>query len=464
MNGNEALSGNEKGAAVPSGDAQARKVAGDLLYKKGRINEAISAYLSAIEADLDYSPAYRALGRAFSTAGGFEEALAAYREGLDVDPNDLEILVAMARLLAKLNRIDESKAAHARAASINPNAAAIHEALGEIMQHSRDLKAAIESFRRAVAIDPSLDSAWFHQGVALAQLGRFEEATDCFRRVLALHPDSVPAYFQLVNTGKFVGAPAIQRLTELLNNPDLPTYGRIPAGFALGKLLDDAHRYDEAFARYSEANLLVKQSKAAAGERFDPQSFGAQVKQMAEPLTREFFERRRDWGEPSEIPVFIVGMPRSGTTLVQQIAASHPQVHGAGELTDIGEIAISLGGTDVSSAALEWKPGPVKEAAKRHLRRLQEMNGAVCRIIDKMPGNAYRVGLIALLFPAARIIQCRRDARDNCLSYYFQWFSNGNIASYDPAHCAHEYLATERMLNHWRDVAPLRILDVQYET
>ena len=464
MIGDGAMSDSGRESASPLGDAKDRKNAGDVLFKKGRINEAIDAYLSAIEADPDHSPAYRGLARAFRMAGRFEEALAVYREGLDLDPNDIEIHTAMARLLASLHRIDESKAAHARAASINPNAAAIHEALGEIMQHSRDLKAAIESFRRAVAIDPSLDSAWFHQGVALAQLGRFEEATDCFRRVLALHPDSGFAYFQLVNACKVAGGPEIERLTKLLSNPDLQFHERIAAGFALGKLLDDADRYDEAFTRYSEANLLSKQSKAEAGERFDPQTFGAQVKQMVEPFTPEFFERRRDWGEPSEIPVFIVGMPRSGTTLVQQIAASHPQVHGAGELPDIHNIAKRFGGTDVMSIPLGWKPGPVKEAAQQYLQRLQTLNGEACRIIDKSPSNVYRVGLIALLFPGARIIQCRRDARDNCLSYHFQWFSRGNIASYDLAHCAHEYLATERMLNHWRDVAPLRILDVQYET
>jgi tetratricopeptide (TPR) repeat protein len=464
MSGDGAISGNEKESASPLGDAQARKIAADLLCKKGRINEAIDAYLSAIEADPDHSPAYRGLGSAFGQAGRFEEALAVYREGLDLDPNDIEIHTAMARLLASLHRIDESLAAHARAASINPNAALTHEALGEIMLRQLDPKAAIESFRRAVDIDPSLDGAWFHQGVALVQLGKFEEAADCFRRVLALRPDSAFSDLQLVNTGKVAGAPEIERLTKLLSNPDLLINDRIAAGFALGKLLDDADRYDEAFTRYSEANLLAKQSKAKKGERFDPETFGAQVKQMVEPLTREFFEQRRDWGEPSELPVFIVGMPRSGTTLVQQIAASHPQVHGAGELPDIHEIAKSFGGTDVLSIPLGWKPGPVKEAAQRHLRRLQAINADACRIIDKMPRNVYRVGLIALLFPGARIIQCRRDARDNCLSYYFQLFAGSNIASFDLAHCAHEYLATERMLNHWRDVAPLRILDVQYET
>jgi tetratricopeptide (TPR) repeat protein len=463
MNGDGAISGNGRGTASVLGDSPSRKIAGDLLCEKGQINEAIDAYLSALEADPDYLPVYRGLGRAFRMAERFEEALAVYREGLDLDPNDIEIHAAMAHLLVGLHRIDESKAAYARAASINPNAALTHQILGEIMLQSRDPKAAVESLRRAVAIDPGFDGAWFYLGIALGQLGRFEEAADCFRRLLALRPDSAAGYYELVNTGKAIGGAEMQRLAELLNNPDLPIYDRIVAGFALGKLLDDANRYDEAFACYSEANLLAKCRRLAAGERIDPQAFDAEVKQIVETFTPEFFEQRRDWGEPSEIPVFIVGMPRSGTTLVQQIAASHPQVHGAGELLDMQDIAKSLGGTDVLSIPLRWKRGPVKEAAKRHLQRLQSMNGEACRIIDKMPSNVYRIGMIALLFPAARIIQCRRDARDTCLSYYFQWFSEGNLASYDLAHCAHEYLATERMLAYWRNVAPLRILDVKYE-
>ena len=462
MNGDAAISGYARGTASVLGDAPSRKIAGDLLCEKGQINEAIDAYLSALEADPDYLPVYRGLGRAFRMAERFEEALAVYREGLELDPNDIEIHAAMACLLASLHRFDESKAAYARAASVDPNSALTHLALGEILVQSQDPKGAVESLRRAVAIDSSLDGAWFYLGRAFGQIGRFDEAAVCFRRLLALHPNLGPAYYELVNTGKAVGSPEIQRLTELLNNPDLPIYDRIPAGFALGKLLDDANRYDEAFARYSEANLLAKCSRLAAGERFDPQLFDAQVKRMVEPFTPEFFEQRRNWGEPSEIPVFIVGMPRSGTSLVQQIAASHPQVHGAGELPDINNIAKTLQGTGLSSP-LGWKRGPVKEAAKRHLQRLQSMNGQASRIIDKMPGNVYRIGLIALLFPAARIIQCRRDARDTCLSYYFQWFASGNLASYDLAHCAHEYLATERMLDYWRNVAPLRILDVKYE-
>jgi hypothetical protein len=243
----------------------------------------------------------------------------------------------------------------------------------------------------------------------------------------------------------------------------MPAVSRIDAGFALGKALDESGRYDEAFAHYAEANSLVKRFRASVGDRYDPRAVHRLNDQMFEVFTPNYFEQRRGWGEPSELPVFIVGMPRSGTTLVQQIAASHSLVHGAGELGDIADIAKTFGGSDVRSAALGWDRDSVKAVAQRHIQRLQALRGNAPRVIDKAPSNVHHLGLIALLFPSARVIFCRRDARDTCLSCYFQWFARGNTFSFDLAHCGHEYLATDRLMNHWRRTLPLAMLDVQYE-
>jgi hypothetical protein len=270
-------------------------------------------------------------------------------------------------------------------------------------------------------------------------------------------------YSNLVGTGRCGDVPALERLTGLLNDTSLPIDERIPACFALGKLLDDAERYDEAFARYAEANSLMKARQTASGWRLDPQAFRKQVEEMISVFTPEFFAERRGWGDASQLPVFVVGMPRSGTTLVQQIMASHPSVHGAGELSDLLAIARNLGGDDIRGAATGWQRQALGEAANCHLAHLQAMKPTATRIIDKMPSNVHRVGLIALLFPSARVIQCRRDARDTCLSCYFQLFIAGHEFSYDLADCAQEWLATERLMDHWRKISPLRILDVQYE-
>jgi hypothetical protein len=149
-------------------------------------------------------------------------------------------------------------------------------------------------------------------------------------------------------------------------------------------------------------------------------------------------------------------MPRSGTTLVEQIASSHPDVFGAGELRDIGNIAASLRVT-------ECERGPIKDAAGKQLDRLRVLGGSALRVIDKMPENVERLGLIATLFPSARVILCRRDPRDTCLSCFFQRFSAGNLFSFDLVQCGRHHVHTDRLIAHWLKVLPLRMLEVQYE-
>jgi tetratricopeptide (TPR) repeat protein len=372
----------------------------------------------------------------------------------------------MAAVLAEMQRFSEAMNAHGQLAALVPDAAITHEVLGNILLERQDAAAATDQFRRAVAINSNLDTAWHGLGIALQSQGNFDEAAKCFRRMLEICPRAGigVVYRHLFNTGSAAVSPAdIDELQIVLREPNIPAVSRVAAGFALGKALDEAGRFDEAFARYAEANSLVKQLRASVDDRYEPNAIHRLNAQMMDVFTAPYFEQRRGWAEPSELPVFIVGMPRSGTTLVQQIAASHPLVHGAGELSDIADITKALGAKDVKSAAMEWDRSSIKGFAERHIQRLHALSSNATRVIDKMPGNVHRLGLIALLFPSARVIFCRRDARDTCLSCYFQWFSTGNTFSFDLAHCGHEYLATKRLMNHWKNTLPLATLEVRYE-
>ena len=320
---------------------------------------------------------------------------------------------------------------------------------------------ALEQFRAAFENDPKELGTLNYIGGALLSLGRFDEAAVYFRRFLEHCPESEfgLGYRNLVSTGRVVAAPKdYQRLRALLNDINLPADNRAAAGFALGKLFDDAGDFDEAFASYAEANSLCKQYRAAAGDRYQPDSVHSNIDRLIAAFDGKRFENGRNSGESSELPVFIVGMPRSGTTLVHQIVTSHPQVHGIGERTDIAEIAMAM------NASASWGDvHAVRAAAKRHLQRLRALNAVASRIIDKTPGNVHWLGLIALLFPNVRVICCRRDARDTCLSCYFQPFLQGQTFSFDLAHCGMEYLEIERLMNHWLGVLPLKMLEVQYE-
>src|SRR5262249_27118340 len=241
---------------------------------------------------------------------------------------------------------------------------------------------------------------------------------------------------------------------------DLPVEERAAAGFAVGKALDDADRYDEAFAAYEAANRLYGAARAAAGDRFDAGGLTRGGDRLIAGLTPGFFAAGNAVGHPSDLPVFIVGLPRSGTSLVEQIAASHSRVHGAGELKSIGEAAATLGPLDAP-----WTQAAVRGVADAYLERLAERGGGAERLIDKLPDNIFKLGVIATLFPAARIVFCRRDPRDIAVSCFFQKFSAGSLTfSYDLADCGRRIRETERLADHWRRVLPLRCLDVQYES
>jgi tetratricopeptide (TPR) repeat protein len=443
--------------------AEAHSEIGNILVKQGRFDEAIAAYSRAIRLNPDFAMVHFGLGHAYRATGRLEEAVAAYGNAARAKPDLLAAHVSMAAILSELGRFDEALACHARAAQIKPDAAITHEALGWIMLRKNEGAAAIDHFRRAVAVDPDLISAWNSLGLALQYQGQFEEAAGCFRRMLAIRPDIAIAHKHLVNTSRQSSQAEIEPLMNLLIQPNLSAEHRIAAGFAVATALDDAERFDEAFIHFAQANLLVKQRRASVGEVYDPRAFHRFVDQLIDLFTPEFFEKRRGWGDPSELPVFVVGMPRSGTTLVQQIAGSHPQVYGAGELKGIAQLSDSQGATDAVAAAQAWTRDWSQEAARQHLHRLRELNATALRIIDKMPNNLHRLGLISVLFPRARVIFCRRDARDTCLSCYFQSFSAGNIFSYDLADCGHYHVENDRLAAHWLRVLPLAMLEVRYE-
>jgi hypothetical protein len=177
-------------------------------------------------------------------------------------------------------------------------------------------------------------------------------------------------------------------------------------------------------------------------------------------FTPAFFAAVGGWGNPSDLPVYIVGLPRSGTSLVEQIAASHSRVFGASKLKTIGEAAAELGPIDAP-----WTQATVRRAADARLERLSGLGGGADRDIDKLPDNIFMLGVIATLYPAARIIFCRRDLRAIGVSCFFQKFSTSLLTfSYNFANCGRRIRETERLAAHWHRVLPLRWLDIQHES
>ena len=201
---------------------------------------------------------------------------------------------------------------------------------------------------------------------------------------------------------------------------------------------------------------------------FRPEDFTAYVDRVIATFTPELLAEKVEFGNPSELPVFIVGMPRSGTSLVEQIAASHPDVYGAGELDDMRRIAVALSarlGTSETYPEVVRRLDPIttRAIAEEHLAQLRTHSAAAARITDKLPINFHRLGLAAILFPRARLIHCMRDPLDTCVSCYFQEFAHGQPFAYDLGYLGRFYRDYERLMAHWHRVLPGKILDIPYE-
>jgi tetratricopeptide (TPR) repeat protein len=281
---------------------------------------------------------------------------------------------------------------------LQPRDALLHYAFGRTLLQAQQLPEAEASFRRALRLDRDLAPAWSGLGNTLLVRGSVEEALSCFRHALAIDPDFAEAHDALAYGRQRGGEAELQRLAALLTDPDRPLSDRVAAGFAAGMFLDNAGHYDEAFPRFAAANALQWRLLEEAGERFDAETLTREVNGVIARSTPALFSAAAGWGNPSELPVFIVGMPRSGTSLVEQIAASHSRVFGGGERKDVARIAETVLAHNRVRPLAEWDMDFAGQLADQHISSLQRLAGGAARVADKMPDNVLHLGIIAVLF------------------------------------------------------------------
>ena len=440
--------------------AAAHNNLGLVLYEKGDFAAALASCQRAVELDPRHPDALTTLGNVFRALGQLEPAEKALRQALRLKPNVASMHANLGNLLLDLKRPGEAAVCYRLAIEIEPGLTRAHHGLATTQSLSGDAGGAVDSYRAAIALDPCQAALWNDLGRALRVMGRFADAAEAFRQALRINPDFVDAYRNLANCRQLaVDGADFARVAALADRPELPAEERVIAGFALAKSLDDAGRFDEAFVAYARANATYRAIRKTKGECFDAEALRRQVDETIATFTPTFFSSVASWGNLSDLPVFIVGMPRSGTSLVEHIAASHSRVFGAGEIKYIGELSVELGSTSAN-----WERTHVRRLADAHLERLRNLSGGADRVIDKLPDNVFQLGLIATLFSSARIIFCHREPRDIALSCFFQKFSAGQLMfSYDLADCGERYRETARLMGHWHRVLPLRVLDVTYE-
>ncbi|WP_136622332.1 MULTISPECIES: tetratricopeptide repeat-containing sulfotransferase family protein [Mesorhizobium] len=322
---------------------------------------------------------------------------------------------------------------------------------------------ALPLYQKALKINRDHPKVRAGLAMALSGLGRMDEAATYLKEAIERHVDVPAAYNDLVQTKKFTEEPEeLRSILRELGNPRLGPDGTHKLHHAAGKVLNDLKRYGEAFDHFNRA-------KRASGYTFDIDLYRRWIDSLIETFTPDFMAAKVGYGDPSEVPVFVVGMPRSGTTLTEQICASHPDVHGAGELKKLRRVANAIELTKSSAGSLDQAMASITKGlsetlAEEHLTYLRERAPAALRIVDKMPHNFELIGLIALLFPNARFIHCRRDAIDNCVSCFVQNFSEGHGYNTDLKTLGLYYREYDRLMRHWNEVFPGLIFENQYET
>ncbi|MDB6083597.1 MAG: sulfotransferase family protein [Gammaproteobacteria bacterium] len=452
----EALALSRSAIARNPGLSAAHNNLGLILAGRGQREEAVVSYRHALALDPRYIDALNNLGNVLRDNGQRSEAVALYARAIELDPSNAESHWNLGTVLFELRRSDEAAASYARSLALKPDYAPAHLSLGLALRQQRRPAEAEASCQAALAIDPDYVEALSFLGELRADRGRFSEAEELFQRAIRLDPEFAFAYFSIATHRKMTnGDGAWLNAVETVLAKRLPLGHEISLRYALGKYFDDVGQHDRAFDNYRQANELTKRY----GSTYDREKLTRTVDQIIRAFDAAFIERCASQGSTSELPVLIVGMPRSGTSLTEQILASHPAVFGAGELPFWGT-AFAAFAKGHGGALANLLP----DVTRDYLERLTASAGGALRVVDKMPANFLYAGLIHAALPRARIIHMQRHPIDTCLSIYFQnFFSMGPYAN-DLGNLAHYYGEYIRIMGQWRATLPsTALLEVPYE-
>jgi tetratricopeptide (TPR) repeat protein len=434
-----------------------------------RPEEAIAPLERAISLNQRDPIAHNNLGNALKAIGQQRPALASFERAVALKPDYVEALSNLGAALYELNRSAEAIPLLEEAIALNPAFAEAHLNLGGVLKALGRSKAAAACFERALQADPRNPIAHQHIGAMHMENGRFAEARHSLERALLADPQNTRLLFDVVQCGR-VAADDLHfaTLVSLAENAAaLPEETRLWLHFALGKAYADTGQEELAFRHLREGNAL-KRRRTQYDEATSLQFFD----RVRAVFSADLMTSRDGFGNPSERPIFVLGMMRSGSTLVEQILASHPDVFAAGELQDFNEVYKAVRATIVSS---ETYPDTVPLLTAEQLRRIGDeylarieahttAGRAASRITDKLPGNFNAVGLIRLALPNARIIHTIRDPVDTCLSCYSKLFGGEQPFAYHLGELGRYYRAYAQLMAHWHRVLPEgAILDVRYE-
>ncbi len=469
---------------------------------QGRLDEAAACFEHTLTFLPESAEVYYGLGIVRVDQGRLDDAIVCFQSALSKKPDDPEILNRLGVVLSAQGHLKQAVDCFVLALNLCPTHTGARNNLGNAQRDQGQLNDALDSYRRVLQCNPDDAEALNNLGVVLSDQGRLNDAVICYRRALQLRPDYAEAHCNLGTyhhqMGDFAGAereyrdalqhdpnhvigladlasillermPAadVTSMQQAAENPLLTLSQRSLLHFRVAMVLDAQGKYSQAAAHLQQANSQSQAIHCRRGQGFDVAAHDRFVDELIDAFTPAHFERTRSFGVESEQPVFIFGLPRSGSTLTEQILSGHSQVYGAGELELAREAFESLpqftkqAGSPVAAVgALDRTV--CAELAAQHLDRLHGLDGFAVRVVDKLPDNYLYLGFLATLFPRAKLIHCRRDLRDTALSCWMTDFQRLCWTN-QYEHIAGTFRAYERLMQHWRRVLPTPMLEVDYE-
>ncbi len=479
--------------------AQAHYVLGLVAYMRKKYPQAIEAFNKAAKLTPGNPVIFSNLGESLRRSGEPKKALAAFKRCVSIHPGFNMGMMGIANCLSDLKRNDEAMKVFQRLLAGNPSFAPAYHYLGAHLARNEQYKQALPLLRKAVALRENYADALMTLASTLENLDQVDETVTIYEKLLEQNPDNIGVLLNLGNIrktqGKSIEADQLfERVLELdpenlavqysishsksgkdvddvemmeqrFDDPDLSDDQRRALHFTVGKYYDDQGDSGRAFDHFKQGNDMDDRIPP-----YEAEKFSKGVDRIIEVFSEKLFKARYGMGAESEVPVFIVGMPRSGTSLTEQTLASHPQVFGAGELKNIGEIQRILqkrtqGKMAFPESIRALDPVAACSLGERYLKEIETLAGSkeFARITDKMPGNTSNLGLIALLLPRAKIIHCMRNPMDSCFSCYSRNF--GSVISYTRKleDLGQHYSDYRRLMDHWHKVLPIEIFDLRYE-
>ena len=407
--------------------------------------------------------ATRMLGTLAKDLGKPRLAARMLRNAVRLAPDFFGARMDLTRALMEIDELDECHEVLAIAIKQQPDLVQPQALLGNLFTKQGKFEEAVDAFNKALQLQPNHGPSLAALGHALKTIGRQEESIDTYRDCIQKFPEFGEAYWALANLKTFhFSDEEVATMQSNVDNKQLPDETRVNFNYSLGKSYEDSGDYDRAFSCYARGNALRRPN-----ESYDPVHTEVVHDQIIDSTGREFFEKNDGNGAPDDAPIFIVGLPRSGSTLIEQILASHSLVDGTHELPDLPRIIKTVNDQrpqgDGYPMALQHYGKDLASLGQQYIELTARYRKDAPHFTDKMPNNFASIGLIAAILPNAKVVNARRHPLDSCMGCYKQLFYKGQSFTYDLVELGEYYLEYERLMAHWHEVLPGKVLDIQYE-